>query len=124
MIVSLPICALCSGATTRQYAYQSVLELLRLPEPPSAIFAASDIAAISSIWAIQSAGLRIPQDVAVIGIGNIPEGEITHPPLTTVGLLDPHFTIAADLLFSRLADPPLEGRVHVLQWQLILRASA
>jgi LacI family transcriptional regulator len=113
-----------SGATSRQYAYQSVLELLQLSEPPDAIFAASDIAAISSIWAVRNAGLRIPEDIAIIGIGNIPEGQITDPPLTTVGLANPNFTILADLLFSRLADTSLEGRVHTLQWQLILRASA
>jgi DNA-binding LacI/PurR family transcriptional regulator len=113
-----------SGATSRQYAYQSVLELLQLSKPPDAIFAASDIAAISSIWAVRNVGLRIPEDVAIIGIGNIPEGQITDPPLTTVGLADPNFTILADLLFSRLANTSLEGRVHTLQWQLILRASA
>jgi DNA-binding LacI/PurR family transcriptional regulator len=113
-----------SGATSRQYAYQSVLELLQLSEPPDAIFAASDIAAISSIWAVRNAGLRIPEDVAIIGIGNIPEGQITDPPLTTIGLADLNFTIVAGLLFSRLANTSLEGRVHVLQWQLILRASA
>ncbi|WP_220206764.1 LacI family DNA-binding transcriptional regulator [Reticulibacter mediterranei] len=115
---------ICAGATTRNDAYQSALDLLRLQEPPSAIFAASDIAAVSAIWAAHSIGLRIPEDLALIGAGNIPEGEITDPPITTVGPADLDFTAIADLLFSRLANPEQEGRVYQLQWQLILRASA
>lgn len=113
-----------SGATTRTHAYQSVQELLQLNERPDAIFAASDIAAISSIWAVHNAGFRIPEDIAIIGVGNIPEGEITTPPLTTVGLVNPNFTLVADLLFSRLAQTSIAGRVCILPWQRISRASA
>ncbi len=109
----------------REQVYRNVVKLLQSPERPDAILAGSDMFAISAIWAIRDAGLRVPEDIAVIGVGNIAEGEITHPPLTTVGLLTPTFSALAGLLFSRLASKaPIEGRVSTHQWELILRGSA
>lgn len=115
---------ICGGASVRAEAYQSTLSLLRLAQPPSSIFAASDIAAISALWAVRDLGLRVPQDIAILGVGNIPEGEITAPPLTTVGPATLDFTEVAHLLFSRLrSEAPLEGRRHLLHWELIVRES-
>jgi DNA-binding LacI/PurR family transcriptional regulator len=109
----------------REQVYRSVSKLLQSPDHPDAILAGSDMFAISAVWAIRDAGLRVPEDIAVIGIGNIPEGEITHPPLTTVGLVTPTFSDLTGLLFSRLASQvPMEGRVVMHQWELILRGSA
>ncbi|HEY4387873.1 MAG TPA: substrate-binding domain-containing protein, partial [Ktedonobacteraceae bacterium] len=90
----------------------------------SAIFAASDTSAISALWAVRHQGLRIPQDIAILGVGNIPEGEITAPPLTTVGPTTLDFTEVANFLFSRLrGEAPPEGRRHLLHWELIIRES-
>ncbi len=109
----------------REQVYRSVSKLLQSSERPDTIMAGSDMFAISAVWAIRDAGLRVPEDIAVIGIGNIPEGEITHPPLTTVGVVTPTFGDLTGLLFSRLASPvPLDGRVMTRQWELILRGSA
>jgi DNA-binding LacI/PurR family transcriptional regulator len=114
----------CWGALTRNDAYTMTQNLLLLEKRPDAIFAASDVAAISAIWAIRDAGLRIPEDIAVIGVGNIAEGAITSPPLTTVGMTGLDFTILPNLLFSRMENMFIEERTHTLHWQLILRQSA
>jgi DNA-binding LacI/PurR family transcriptional regulator len=110
---------------SREHAYHCALELLRSPDRPSAIFAATDLAAISALWAAQAVGLRVPQDVALMGAGNIPDGLLTTPPLTTIGPPELDFSSIIGMLFSRLAgEAPPEGRTAVIPWEIILRASA
>lgn len=114
-----------SGADDRIAAYQATTELLRSAEPPDAIFAASDRAAISAIWAVRDAGLRVPDDVAVVGAGNIDEGLITKPQLSTVGPLHDDYTDVVRLLFDRLlADDQPPAREIVRNWTFIRRGSS
>ncbi len=54
-------------------------------ELPDAIFAANDVMAIEAMKAVRRRGYRIPDDIAVCGIDNIPEAEYVEPPLTTIG---------------------------------------
>ncbi len=63
-------------------------ELLALPEPPTAIFCASDRMAIGCYEAIKELGLRIPDDISVVGFDDEPSSRYLDPPLTTV--LVPH----------------------------------
>jgi DNA-binding LacI/PurR family transcriptional regulator len=58
--------------------------LLALPQPPGAIFAIADTLALGAMGAIQQAGLRIPQDIALVGFNDIPTTALVNPPLTTV----------------------------------------
>ncbi|MTW11098.1 LacI family DNA-binding transcriptional regulator [Pseudoduganella eburnea] len=58
--------------------------LLSLAEPPTAIFAASDAMAQGAMTAIREKGLRIPEDISVIGFDDIPSAAMTRPPLTTL----------------------------------------
>lgn len=112
------------GAEDRVEAYRATAGLLQRDAAPDAIFAGSDRAAISAIWAIRDAGLEVPRQVAVIGVGNIPEGEISRPALTTVGGDMSRLHEVADLLFARLGgadDPPIELALPV---RLIRRGSA
>nr|BFE60559.1 LacI family DNA-binding transcriptional regulator [Dactylosporangium thailandense] len=64
----------CSGAEA----------LLSLPEPPTAIFASSDQMAFGAYEAVRRRGLRVPDDVSVVGFDDLPESRWTSPPLTTV----------------------------------------
>jgi DNA-binding LacI/PurR family transcriptional regulator len=66
----------------REEARASAERLLRLPEPPTAIFAASDVQAIGVLEAARSGGLRVPEDLAVIGFDDIEVAEMLG--LTTV----------------------------------------
>jgi LacI family transcriptional regulator len=58
--------------------------LLRLDRPPTAIFAASDQMAFGVYEAVRRSGLRVPDDVSVVGFDDLPESRWTSPPLTTV----------------------------------------
>lgn len=123
--ISADQCLIQSEIDTRQAAYHCTQDLLQRHEGPVAILTTADLAAISAIWAARDAGRRIPDEVAVIGNGNVPEGEITTPPLTTIGPAALDFTPIVDLLLSRLrGEAPLEGRVYHLPRKLILRGSA
>jgi LacI family transcriptional regulator len=59
-------------------------KLLALREPPTAVYAASDMMAMGAMRAIQAAGLSVPDDVAVVGFDDIDVAAMAHPPLTTV----------------------------------------
>lgn len=113
-----------TGATRSEDAYISAKHLLQHPQRPTAIFAASDRAAISTIWAVRDVGLRVPEDIAVMGVGNIPEGKYTSPPLTSIGPASMDFTEVANLLFERMKNPALKGRKHLIRWEVIPRKSA
>jgi len=69
---------------TEQDGYESMSAWLKEGGVTSAIFAANDPAAIGAMSAISEAGLRIPEDVAIVGGGNIHYGDMLKVPLTTV----------------------------------------
>jgi len=113
------------GADSRVEGYRAVTKLLSLPQPPDALFVASDRAAISAIHAIVDSGRRVPDDIAVVGVGNLEEGTITRPRLSTVGPLTKDYADVGRLLFERvLGDEPLPGREHLTTWTFIRRDSA
>ena len=72
------------GDFTQGRGFAATRELLALGEPPSAIFAANDLMAFGAIAAIREAGLRVPDDISVIGFDDIPTAAQFYPPLTTV----------------------------------------
>lgn len=87
-------------------------DLLTLPDLPTAIFAANDLSAIRTMEVAQELGLRVPDDVSVIGFDNVPESALTDPPLTTVA--QPIHTMGAealrmvvDLIDGKQRDPHL-----------------
>jgi DNA-binding LacI/PurR family transcriptional regulator len=59
-------------------------ELLRLPDPPTAIVTANDLQAVGVYEAARRAGVRIPDDLSVVGFDDLPFTQWTGPPLTTV----------------------------------------
>ena len=64
--------------------YAAMGELLALRQPPTAVFAASDVVALGAMSAVHAAGLRIPENVAVVGFDDIFLAAHACPPLTTV----------------------------------------
>jgi DNA-binding LacI/PurR family transcriptional regulator len=65
-------------------AYQLTVEILQMQPRPTAIFAANDESAISSIAALHDHGVKVPQEVAIASIDNIALAEMIRPSLTTV----------------------------------------
>ena len=72
------------GKLTIDGAVKATRKLLNHQHPPTAIFCANDEMAIGSMHAIRAAGLRIPDDVSVMGFDDIRFAEVTNPPLTTI----------------------------------------
>ncbi|MGP6176401.1 LacI family DNA-binding transcriptional regulator [Microbacterium sp. A196] len=91
---------------------------------PDAIFVASDLMARGAIAALRGAGLRVPEDVAVVGFDDSPVALSADPPLTTVR--QPMYAMGekmAAVLLSRLrGEEPLP--VTILPTELVVRASA
>jgi len=73
--------------------YDGTHALMQLGEPPTAIFCANDMMAVGCFEALHELGLKIPQDVAVIGFDDREIAQFTRPPLTTFVL--PHFEMGA-----------------------------
>ncbi len=82
--LSSPDGYIVEGDWSEESGYQAMLRLLREPTPPQALFAASDTMAVGALRAIRSQGLRVPDDVALVGFDDIPLAAAVDPPLTTV----------------------------------------
>lgn len=72
------------GDLSQMKGFEAASRLLKLAEPPTAIFAANDLSAFGAIAAVGEAGLRVPDDVSVVGFDDIPMAAQVHPALTTV----------------------------------------
>ncbi|WP_028644364.1 LacI family DNA-binding transcriptional regulator [Nocardioides sp. URHA0020] len=75
---------LALGAFDPEQAREAARTLLRLPRPPTAIFAANDISALATLDVAAELGVDVPDQLSVVGFDNIPESALAHPPLTTV----------------------------------------
>ncbi|MCZ4150359.1 LacI family transcriptional regulator, partial [Escherichia coli] len=64
-------------------AVQAANDLLDLPEPPTAIFAANDLSALAALEVVCERGLQVPGDLSIIGFDDIPEAAQATPPLST-----------------------------------------
>ena len=72
------------GDFTHQAGFTAMGRLLDLADPPTAVFAASDTMALGGYEAARQRGLRIPDDVSLIGFDDLPESRWASPPLTTM----------------------------------------
>ncbi len=59
-------------------------ELLKLSQTPTAVVCSNDWTAIGALHAMHAAGLRVPEDISLVGFDDIPLGSYTTPSLTTV----------------------------------------
>jgi len=66
--------------------FDGAMSLLKQPRPPTAIFCANDLMALGALEAVKQLGLRVPEDVSVMGYDDQEISRHTHPPLTTVVL--------------------------------------
>ncbi|MGA2546577.1 MAG: LacI family DNA-binding transcriptional regulator [Rectinemataceae bacterium] len=107
-----------------QTGYEAARGFLRLPNPPTAIVAANDAIAIGCMKYLLQKGLRIPDDVAVIGLDDQPIAAMYEPALSTVSIpiadMGPE---AVRMLIKRIEKPHSQKRKLVLKMELILRGS-
>ena len=105
--------------------HAAMQELLSLPEPPSAILAASDTLAFGAMAALREAGLVVGRDCAVVGMGDLPMAAFSNPPLTTLRV--PRRALGqmlAQLLIDTIEQKTLAQSGIALDMQLIVRRSA
>jgi LacI family transcriptional regulator len=98
--------------------------LLDLPEPPTAIFASNDVMAMGAMDVIRHRGLRIPDDISIVGFDNIPQAAMVYPPLTTVQQpLEQMGRVATQVLLAMLKNPEEKFTRVELPTELIVRSS-
>jgi DNA-binding LacI/PurR family transcriptional regulator len=116
-------CLVKAGHTPHDGA-RALNELLRRKEPPTAVFARTDGLAIGALRAAHRLGVRIPEDLSIIGHDDVPFAELTEPPLTTVRVdcIDVA-RISADILFSLLSEPGMRTKPQIVRTQLVIRDS-
>jgi LacI family transcriptional regulator len=115
-----------SNMTTEEGA-QATRQLLALPNPIDAVFAAGDSAILGALQVLKGQGIRVPQDVALAGFSNEGFTAITEPQLTSVDQRCEEMGEAAVRLFLELAaapDAPFMQRQVVLQPELFVRESS
>lgn len=104
--------------------YAGAQKLLALPTPPTAIFASNDVMAMGVMEAVRDQGLRIPQDISILGFDNVPQATQVTPALTTVQQpLEQMGRMATQILLDRLKNPGAAARRIELPTELIVRAS-
>ncbi len=104
--------------------YLQMKEVLRLPEHPTAVIAVSDKTAFGAMEAIREAGLRIPDDISLVGIDNVAESAFTHPPLTTFHIPRHEMGVIAMRKLRHLIDGKEEPAAKIVVYgELIIRDS-
>ncbi|WP_072016813.1 DNA-binding transcriptional regulator CytR [Erwinia oleae] len=106
-----------AGSRAMQY-------LMALPEPPDALFCHSDIMALGAMSEAKIMGLRIPQDISLIGFDDIELSRYSDPQLTTVS--QPRFEIgreAMNLLLEQLQGKTVNSGSRLLDFELKIRGS-
>jgi DNA-binding LacI/PurR family transcriptional regulator len=114
-----------TGDFTEEGGAAAMGRLLARPgRPVDAVFAASDLMAAGALRALQAAGRRVPEDVAVVGFEDSVMARYAQPPLTTVRQpIEEMGRQATRLLLARMAGEPT-GMHLILDVELVLRASA
>ncbi len=83
-LAGVPLLAVEAGDFTEEGGAAAMERLLAAHPATDSVFTASDAMAIGALRTLRSHGLRVPQDVAVIGFNDLASARHTHPPLTTV----------------------------------------
>ncbi len=112
------------GNYTPASGYHAMKQLLNETARPTAVFVASDVVATGAMLAAKRAGLRIPEDLAIVGFDDIPMAEYLDPPLTTVRL--PAFGLgwaAGERLIHLIRGDRDDQNSLFLESQLIIRES-
>lgn len=115
--------ALVANGDFRQLGgYQAAGQLLALPDPPTAIFAANDHSAFGAMDAARDHGLAVPRDISIIGFDDIPQAAVVRPALTTVRQpLVEMGRSAARMLLELIENPSLPPRRVELDTQFVIR---
>ena len=104
--------------------YDGMKALIALPHRPTAVFVANNLMTLGAFRALHEAGIRIPEEIAVVGFDDMPWATSLNPPLTVASQPSQEIgSSAADLLLDRIARPDRAIRHLILETKLVVRAS-
>lgn len=112
------------SSVTYNLAYTHCLHLLSKDNPPNMILCVSDVFGVAAINAAKKMGLRVPEDVAVIGFDNIDLSTMVSPTLTTID--QPMYLLgyqSCELLMQKIYTPDMLNKQLKLETELIIRES-
>ncbi|HCC59375.1 MAG TPA: LacI family transcriptional regulator [Solibacterales bacterium] len=126
LVVNPKLVAQLKGATpSPELGYLAAMEILATREPFTALFAFNDISAIGAIRAFREAGLRVPEDVSVVGFDDTYDAAFHIPALTTIRqpLVRMGMLAAETVLASIAADTAEAGSEIEVEPDLVVRES-
>jgi LacI family transcriptional regulator len=110
------------GDYSEESGYKRMQQLLK--QKPEAVFVASDMMAYGAMRALREAGLRIPEDVAIVGFDDLSSSENTIPPLTTVRQPIPKMgSLSAEALIDLIKSGSSEKKRLIVGTELVVRQS-
>lgn len=113
------------GDYTTETAVECARALLYRDEPPSAIFASNDMSAMGVYQVAREKGVRIPEDLSVVGFDNLRESQYLVPGLTTVDqFVEDMGTQAIEMIVQMVKGEILLDPLRKVQTQLVVRGSA
>lgn len=112
------------GDYTTETAVSCTRALLSLDDPPTAIFASNDMSAMGVYKAAADLGVRIPEDLSVVGFDNLRESSFLIPALTTVDqFISKMGFVATQMLITLINSEGLDTQTYKMQTQLVIRES-
>ncbi|EAO1830701.1 DNA-binding transcriptional regulator CytR [Salmonella enterica subsp. enterica serovar Typhimurium] len=112
------------GDFTFEAGANALKQLLEQPLPPTAVFCHSDVMALGALSWAKHQGLKVPDDLSIIGFDNIALAEFCDPPLTTVA--QPRFDIGREamlLLLDQMQGQNVSSGSRLMDCELIIRGS-
>ncbi|MCU0481220.1 MAG: LacI family transcriptional regulator [Anaerolineae bacterium] len=115
---------IAKGDFGKNSGYLATQHLLNLANRPTAIFSSNDVMALGAMDAIREVGLRIPEDISIIGFDDVPEAVSAYPKLTTVHQpLEEMGRVGVKLLMEQFENPDTPSKHITLATRLIIRDS-
>jgi DNA-binding LacI/PurR family transcriptional regulator len=105
-------------------AFSYAANILALPNRPDAFFAVSDVFAVGALHASRKIGLRVPEDISIIGFDNVEVSTMTDPAITTIE--QPSTQIgyqSCELLIEKINNPSIPRKQIIMDTELIVRES-
>jgi LacI family transcriptional regulator len=114
---------LVQGDFSETAGYEAGYTILSRARRPTAVFGANDAMAIGALCAIREQGVRVPEEIAVVGFDDIPIARFVSPPLTTVSVEIAELGRQAFELLLEAGEPDGQPRLEVLPTHLVIRES-
>jgi len=115
---------ICHGNFSLEAGFAGAEKMLALTNRPTALFCENDEMAIGALKRIRQAGLRVPEDISLVGFDDIPMAAYCDPPLTTISQPAEAFgTKAVEMLIALIEKQPLPDRHVILPFELTPRTS-